>query len=176
MKSLIELRGELGMSQRDMALFLDINRSQLSMAELLQRNLPREALDKVHKIQKELDLRSRKKNVAWTLGDKDRAELIKWLDAQIKECNFQLEVARRELKKVDSELADAGKSFEKLTQLTEVAKERGERPHALLRRNLSRGSEKLSSTLLQKRIDLRVQYASYKAHAAELEKIKKEWI
>ncbi len=108
------------------------------------------------------------------MSDKDRAQLIKWFDAQIKECNFQLEVTRRALKKVDSELVDANKSFEKLTHLIEGAKERGERPHALLRRNLDRVTEKLSSTLLQKRIDLRLQSASYKARAAELEKIKKE--
>ncbi len=64
MKSLIELRKELNMSQREMAVFLGVHRSQLSMAEVLKRNLPNEVHGKIRKIQKELDLKSRKKSVA----------------------------------------------------------------------------------------------------------------
>ncbi len=46
------IRDSLGMTQEDMAAYLNVNRSQLNMAERNQRELPREALLKFGELEK----------------------------------------------------------------------------------------------------------------------------
>ncbi len=170
MRSLIELRKDLHATQQDMAVFLNISRSQLSLAELLLRKLPPSAADKVREIQMELSQVSKKKREVWTVDDKEKLKLEKFLKKKHKEYNFQIEKISRALKKVETDEQDANNSFAKLTHLVQVDQERGKRPPALWRRNRSRVSEKLASFPYEK-IKLREELCSNKARAIEIEKL-----
>jgi transcriptional regulator with XRE-family HTH domain len=173
MRSLIELRKDLNATQQDMAVFLNISRSQLSLAELLLRNLPPSAADKVREIQIELSQMSKKKSEVWTIDDKEKLKLEKFLKKKYKECNFQVEKISRALKKVETDEQDANNSFAKLSHLVQIDQERGKRPPALWRRNLSRVSEKLASFPYVK-IKLREELSSNIARAIEIEKLMAE--
>ena len=89
MKSLKEVRNKLGLTQQDLAAFLEITRSQLAMAESGKRSLSTDTLIKLATVEKCIEEKT------MTETDKTavmQAETQECIALQIKRCQYELAV------------------------------------------------------------------------------------
>lgn len=93
------IREELGISQQQFANYLGVSRALLSLAEMQERSLPTAALIKVGEI--ELALQSKKpspKQKQFT--NKQTTVIQKMLQQRLKDCVYELSVAKKKLDKM----------------------------------------------------------------------------
>ncbi|MGB3183815.1 MAG: helix-turn-helix domain-containing protein [Cyclobacteriaceae bacterium] len=130
---LTDIRNQIGWTQAELAGYLGVQRSLLSMAELGERDLPTKAHMKAAQLQQKLN------ELSGAAPDKKTAALLKKLDAEAKEerkrlkkeAAFEKQRAKRQLAVAEKNYNEALHTLKLLPQLRKHMEENGE-PSAIV--------------------------------------------